>query len=138
VRGVAPLPPGACAPLLVAAMKPGHTGLSRLYHASRYSLRGLVACWRHESAFRQEVALAALAAPLGLWLGETGVERALLVAVVVLVVVVELLNTGLEVVVDRVGEAPHPLSGRAKDLGSAAVLLALVLAVAVWALVLAG
>ena len=119
-------------------MKPGHTGLKRLAHAARFSVRGLAACWRHESAFRQESLLTLIAIPLGLYLGDSGIERALLVASVLLVPVVELLNTGVETVVDRVGEGEHPLSGRAKDVGSAAVLLALVLAAAVWALVLLG
>jgi len=117
-------------------LKPGHTGMKRLVHATRFSLQGLAACWRHESAFRQESVLVLIAVPVGLYLGPTGVERALLVASVLLVLIVELLNTGVEAVVDRLGEAAHPLSGRAKDLGSAAVLLSLALAVAVWALVL--
>ena len=117
-------------------MKPGYTGLKRIVHATRFSLQGLAACWRHESAFRQEAMLAAVLMPLGLWLGADGVERALLAATPLLVVVVELLNTAVEAVVDRLGEAAHPLSGRAKDVGSAAVLVSLVLTAAVWALVL--
>lgn len=117
-------------------MKPGYTGVKRILHATRFSLQGLGACWRHESAFRQEAMLAAVLVPLGLWLGGDGVERALLVASIMLVPVVELLNTAVEAVVDRFGEGEHPLSGRAKDVGSAAVLLSLVLAAAVWALVL--
>lgn len=117
-------------------MKPGYTGITRIVHATRFSLQGLGACWRHESAFRQEAVLTAVLVPLGLWLGATGVERALLVASILLVPIVELLNTGVETVVDRLGAGEHPLSGRAKDVGSAAVMLSLVLAAAVWLLIL--
>lgn len=119
-------------------MKPGHTGIRRLVHATRFSLQGLAACWRHESAFRQEATLAAVAIPLALVLGTDGLERALLAASVLLVPIVELLNTGVEAVVDRIGDGEHPLSRRAKDVGSAAVLLSLLLAAAVWMLVLTG
>ena len=117
-------------------MKPGYTGIKRLLYAAKYSMQGLASAWRHESAFRQETVLVAIAVPLGLWLGETGLERAVLVASVGLIPIVELLNTGIENLVDRVGAEPHDLSGRAKDVGSAAVLLSILLAVAVWALVL--
>lgn len=117
-------------------MKPGHTGLKRLAHAARFSVRGLAACWRHESAFRQEAVVCAVAVPVGLLLGGTGVERALLVASVLLVPLVELLNSAIETVVDRVDEDAHPLSGRAKDIGSAAVLLSLVVAAVVWLCIL--
>jgi diacylglycerol kinase (ATP) len=117
-------------------MKPGYTGIKRIVHATRFSLQGLAASWRHESAFRQESVLTAILVPLGIWLGATGVERALLVASVLLIPIVELLNTGVETVVDRLGAGEHPLSGRAKDVGSAAVMLSLVLAAAVWGLVL--
>lgn len=119
-------------------MKPGYTGIKRLVHATRFSLQGLAACWRHESAFRQEIALALVAIPLALVLGSTGLERALLAATVLLVPIVELLNTGVETVVDRIGDGEHPLSRRAKDVGSAAVLLSLFLAAGVWILVLGG
>jgi len=119
-------------------VKPGYTGARRLIYATKFSLQGLGACWRHESAFRQESLLALICIPLGLWLGHTGVERALLVASILLVPIVELLNTGVENVVDRLGDGEHPLSGRAKDVGSAAVLLSLVLAASVWGLVLGG
>lgn len=118
--------------------KTGRTGLRRILFAAGYSARGLAAALRGEAAFRQEALLAVVAVPLGLWLGATGLERALLVAAVLQVLVVELLNSAVESAVDRVGEAEHPLSGRAKDMGSAAVLASLVLAVAVWALVLLG
>lgn len=118
--------------------KTGRTGIRRILFAARYSAQGLAAALRHEAAFRQEALLAVIAVPLGLWLGTTGLERALLVAAVIQVPVVELLNSALENAIDRVGDAEHPLAGRAKDMGSAAVLLSLVLAVAVWALVLLG
>jgi diacylglycerol kinase (ATP) len=111
-------------------------GFERLIRATGYSLAGLRSCWQHEAAFRQELALAAVAIPLALWLGDSGAQRALLVASVVLVLVVELLNTAVEVTVDRTGAEMHALSGRAKDLGSAAVRLALGNALCVWLLVL--
>lgn len=114
----------------------GNTGLLRLYKALGYSRDGLRAAWRHEAAFREEVLLALVAVPLGLWLGRTGLEKALLAASVLLVLVVELLNSAVEAVVDRVSAERHDLSKRAKDLGSAAVLLTLAAAALVWALVL--
>lgn len=111
-------------------------GLERLLRATGYSLAGLKACLRSEAAFRQELALTLVAVPLALWLGKSGVERALLVASVIVVLIVELLNTAVEVAVDRVGVESHVLSGRAKDLASAAVMLALLNALVVWVLVL--
>jgi len=112
------------------------TGLQRIRNAYRFSLAGLRACFQYEEAFRQEVALFAAAAPLGLWLGEGGVEKALLVSSLLLVLIVEMLNTCVEIVVDRISFERHELSGRAKDVGSAAVLAALVLSALVWALIL--
>ncbi|NLG76144.1 MAG: diacylglycerol kinase [Xanthomonadaceae bacterium] len=112
------------------------SGMRRLILASINSLKGLRSAIRSEAAFRQELALAFVLVPLGLWLGESSIEKALLVASVLLVLVVELLNTAIEAVVDRVGLEHHVLSGRAKDVGSAAVLVALVLMVTVWALLL--
>jgi diacylglycerol kinase (ATP) len=114
----------------------GRTGLTRLLNATRYSLAGLTQAIRHEEAFRQELMLAAVMAPLGLWLGSNGVERALLVGSVLLVLIVELLNSALEATVDRVSLDEHPLAARAKDMGSAAVMVALVNAGVVWLLVL--
>ena len=114
----------------------GATGLTRLLNATRYSLAGLRAALRHEEAFRQELILAALLVPLGLWLGANGVERALLAGSVLLVLVVELLNSALEAAVDRISLDDHPLAGRAKDMGSAAVMIALAGAALVWLLVL--
>ncbi|MCB1786599.1 MAG: diacylglycerol kinase [Chromatiaceae bacterium] len=112
------------------------SGLVRIVRAFRYSLQGLGACYRHEAAFRQEVLAALLIVPLGLWLGRDGGERALLVGSWCLVMVVELLNSAVEATVDRFGPDHHELSGRAKDIGSAAVLLTIVLAAVVWLLVL--
>lgn len=113
-------------------------GLKRLLLAAHYSWQGLKTCYRKEEAFRQETWMVVLLAPLALWLGEDGIERALLIASLLLVPIVELLNTGIEYTVDRVGTEPHKLSGRAKDMGSAAVMVSLVTMVLVWALVLTG
>jgi len=114
----------------------GKQGLRRLINALGYSRDGLAAAWRHEAAFREEVLLAAIAIPLGLWLGHGGIEKALLIGCILLVLVVELLNSAVEAVVDRVSDEHHELSKRAKDIGSAAVLLTLLLAAAVWGLIL--
>lgn len=108
------------------------TGLNRLWHATGYSLAGLRSGWG-EKAFRQEAILAALLLPLSCWLGRGWVETALLAASVVLVLITELLNSGIEAAIDRIGPELHDLSKRAKDLGSAAVLLSLLLCGAVWA-----
>ncbi len=113
-----------------------NTGLRRVILAAGYSWQGLRTCYRKEAAFRQELWLTLLLAPIGFWLGENGIERALLIGSLVLVLIVELLNTGIENIVDRVGLEPHKLSGRAKDMGSAAVLMTLMLAGLVWGLVL--
>ena len=116
----------------------GRTGLTRLLFATRHSAAGLAAAWRHESAFRQELMLAVLLVPAGLWLGRSWVERALLVGSVLLVLIVELLNSAIEATVDRISLERHPLAKRAKDIGSAAVLIALLNVPAVWACVLFG
>ena len=108
------------------------TGLNRMWHAFLFSLQGLRTGWG-ETAFRQEVLAALLAIPAAFWLGRTWVEVSLLCATVVWVMVVELLNTAVESVVDRVGTEWHLLAKRAKDLGSAAVLLSLLLCIGVWA-----
>jgi len=107
------------------------TGLSRLWHATGYSLAGLKIGWG-ESAFRQETLAAIVLLPAAFWLGHNWMETALLAGAVLFVMVVELLNTAIEAVVDRVGLERHPLSKRAKDLASAAVLLSLLLAAGVW------
>ena len=114
----------------------GKTGLQRLINATRYSLEGFGAAARHEDAFRQELMLAAVMVPLGLWLGADGVERALLAGSVLIVLVVELLNSAIEATVDRVSLEDHRLAKRAKDIGSAAVMMSLVTVGAVWLLVL--
>ncbi len=111
-------------------------GIRRLIKAAGYSFKGLAGAFRHETAFRQEVALTLLLVPLALWLGEGGVEQALLIMSWLLVLMLELVNSGIEAVVDRVGTEHHELSGRAKDVASAAVLVALVNAAVVWFLVL--
>lgn len=111
-------------------------GLERLIKAGGYSLAGLKAAWRQEAAFRQECALALVLVPAGLWLGGSAVERAVLVGSLFVVLIAELLNSGIEAVVDRVGLERHPLAGRAKDLGSAAVLVALINVVLTWGLIL--
>ncbi|WP_373090440.1 diacylglycerol kinase [Zhongshania sp.] len=103
--------------------------------AYRYSLKGLRAAWRHEVAFRQEIALASLLLPLALWLGTNASERALLIGSVVIVIIVELLNSAIEAIVDRINTELHPLSGQAKDLGSAAVMLSMLLCLSCWAMI---
>jgi diacylglycerol kinase (ATP) len=116
--------------------KPGDDGITRIIKAGGYSWQGLCAAWHNEAAFRQEVWFGVVMIPLGLYLGDNGVEKALLVSSVILIVLVEILNSALEAVVDRVGEEPHELSGRAKDMGSAAVVLAFILMITVWVLIL--
>jgi diacylglycerol kinase (ATP) len=111
-------------------------GLRRLINAARWSMKGFRSTFRNEEAFRQEILLLLVLAPLGYWLGQTGVERALLIGSLFLVLIVELLNTAVETVVDRIGPEQHKLSGRAKDQGSAAVFLAVLLVILTWALVL--
>ena len=109
-----------------------HTGVQRIVHAASYSLAGLSAAWRHESAFRQECVLAVVMLPAAWWVGRSWAEVALLVASVMGVLVVELLNSAIEAVVDRVSVDLHPLSKRAKDIGSAAVMLSLVTCGGLW------
>jgi diacylglycerol kinase (ATP) len=114
----------------------GKTGLKRVMNAAGYSWAGLRAAFKHEDAFRQETFLAILLIPLAIYLGDSGIERALMIGVVLLVLIVELLNSAVEAAVDRISLDHHLLIKRAKDMGSAAVMIALVNAVAVWALVL--
>lgn len=116
---------------LPASPPPKRQGLARVLHAFKYSLAGLRAGW-HEPAFRQEALLAVVMLPAAFWIGPDWTSRVLLASSVVAVLVVELLNTGIEAVVDRVGPEWHDLSKRAKDMGSAAVLLALLLCGGVW------
>ncbi len=114
----------------------GKTGLRRVWNAFHYSLAGLRAAWRSEDAFRQEVLLAAVLLPLAFWLPASGSGRALLVGSVLLVLIVELLNSAVEATVDRISLENHRLAKRAKDIGSAAVFVALLNVAAVWGCVL--
>ena len=111
-------------------------GVGRIIRAFTWSMAGIRQCFVHEAAFRQECMLFVVMAPLGVWLGRTGTERALLVGSLFIILIVELLNSGLEAAVDRISEEQHQLAGRAKDMGSAAVFLCLVNAFVVWLLVL--
>ncbi len=114
----------------------GKQGLTRLLNALGYSRDGLAAAWKNEAAFREEVLLAAVAIPLALFLAQTGVDRALLIGSIVFILVVEILNSAVEAVVDKASPEHHELAKRAKDMGSAAVLLSLLNAAVVWACVL--
>ncbi len=110
----------------------GNKGLTRIIKAGQYSWAGVTAAYQYEEAFRQEVWALLLAVPLALWLGENGIEKALLIGSVLLVMIVELLNSAIEAVVDRTGLERHQLSGRAKDMGSAAVTVAIINALLWW------
>ncbi len=112
------------------------TGLRRIVNATRYSAEGLAACLRSEAAFRQEALLALFMLPLGLWLGESAVEKVLLAGSLLIVMIVEILNSAIERVVDRISDERHQLSKEAKDMGSAAVFVALVLVGLVWGVIL--
>ena len=112
--------------------KPGNTGIRRILNATVFSAQGFSRAWRHEAAFRQELVLTALLTPAAFWLGRTPVEIALLVGACLVVLITELLNTAVEAAVDRHGDEHHELSGAAKDLGSAAVFVSLVLVLVVW------
>ena len=112
--------------------KPANTGIRRIIRACGFSAQGIASAWRHEAAFRQELILIVVLTPVAFWLGRSAIETALLVAVLLVVVIVELLNSAIEAAIDRHGEEHHDLSGRAKDMGSAAVLVALVLVALVW------
>jgi diacylglycerol kinase (ATP) len=113
-------------------------GITRLLRAFGSSMRGLSGAYRDEAAFRQELAFAVIVIPLGLWLGHGAIERVLLVSPVLLILIVELLNSAIEATVDRIGLERHVLAGLAKDIGSAAVLLSFVLLAVVWLIVLLG
>jgi diacylglycerol kinase (ATP) len=112
------------------------TGFTRLFRAFGASWKGFLGAYREEAAFRQELALAVVVIPLGLWLGKNGIERVLLIAPMFIVLIVELLNSAIEATVDRIGLERHTLSGLAKDIGSAAVFMSLLLLAVVWTLVL--
>lgn len=115
--------------------KPGNTGLLRIWRATLYSMQGFTHAWRHEAAFRQELLLVAALVPVGLWLGRSPLEYALLFGTCLILLIVELLNSAIEAAIDRHGGELHELSGRAKDLGSAAVFVSLALVALVWGLV---
>ena len=116
--------------------KPGKTGITRIIDATGYSWQGFRAAFKHEAAFRQELVLLLVLTPFALWLGDDGVDYALLIGSLLLVLMVELLNSAVETVVDRIGSERHVLAGRAKDIGSAAVFVALVNAALIWLFVL--
>ena len=116
--------------------RPKPTGFTRIFRAFGASGRGILGAFRHEAAFRQELMLSLAVIPLGLWLGQGGVEKALLVAPMLLILIIELLNSAVEATVDRVGLEHHELSGLAKDLGSAAVMFGFGLLIVVWLLIL--
>jgi diacylglycerol kinase (ATP) len=107
-------------------------GLKRIINACFFSIAGFKAVWQHEEAFRQEMLILIVTTPLALWLGQTTVEKLLLIGSVVLVLLIELINSAIEAIVDRIGSERHELSGRAKDIGSAAVTLSLIWAAIVW------
>ena len=115
----------------------GKTDLRRLWNAFGYSLAGIRAAYKHEDAFRQEIHLAAVLIPLALWLPATHIGKALMIGSVLLVIIIELLNSAIEATVDRISLEHHDLAKRAKDIGSSAVLVSLINAVIVWGLVLA-
>lgn len=115
--------------------KPGNTGIKRVIKALFYSLAGLKAAWKNEAAIRQEGILLLLLTPCALWLGEDAISHSLLIGSLLLVLIVELLNSAIEAVVDRVGHEHHELSGRAKDIGSAAVLIAIVNVMIIWGVI---
>lgn len=114
----------------------GNTGIKRIIKAGQYSWQGVCAAYRNEEAFRQEVWILAVAVPLALWIGEDGLERALLIGSILLLLIVELLNSAVEAVVDRIGSEHHELAGRAKDMGSAAVTIAILNAIVLWLVML--
>ena len=114
----------------------GKQGLTRLINALGYSKDGLAAAWKNEAAFREEVLLAAVAFPLAFYLGQTGIERALLAGSILFILIVEILNSAVEAVVDKASPEKHELAKRAKDMGSAAVLLSLLNAAVIWGCVL--
>ena len=124
--------PSSPSPDAPANPQKARSGLNRIWHAAGYSMEGLRAGW-NEKAFRQEAIAAMVLLPLSLWLGRSWVDVALLAGSVVIVMIVELLNTGIETAIDRIGPEWHDLSKRAKDMGSAAVLLALLLCIGIWA-----
>ncbi len=117
--------------------KPGNSGIGRIIRATRFSALGLSAAWKNEAAFRQELLLIVVMLPAALWLGQTAFERAVLIGCLFIVLIVELINSAIEAAIDRHGDEQHELSGRAKDMGSAAVFMSLLLVAVVWGLIAA-
>jgi diacylglycerol kinase (ATP) len=117
-------------------MKPGERGIARVVSATRYSFRGFEAAWRHEAAFRQELVVAAVGVPLAIWVAADAVQFLLLVIPLLLLLLAELANSAIEAVVDRIGEERHELSGRAKDMGSALVFVAISITCCSWVVIL--
>jgi len=116
--------------------KPGKTGIARVIDAAGYSYKGFKAAFKHEAAFRQELTLCLLLVPLAFWWGDNGIEYALMIGSLLLVLITELLNSAVEAVVDRVGDEYHKLAGRAKDIGSAAVFVSLANVWIIWGCIL--
>jgi diacylglycerol kinase (ATP) len=114
----------------------GKTGIKRLANAFSYSVAGTLAAFKHEDAFRQEVILSTVLIPLAIYLGQTAIEQALMIASILLIIIVELLNSSVEATVDRISVKRHKLSKRAKDIGSAAVFFSLVNTAVIWFLIL--
>ena len=117
-------------------MKPGKSGIARIIDAAGYSWLGLKAAYKYEAAFRQEALLLLILVPMAFWLGNSGVEYALLIGSLLMVLLAEIINSAIEAVVDRVGAEQHDLSGRAKDMGSAAVFIAMMNVLATWLLMI--
>ena len=117
--------------------KTGNTGFSRIIRASGFSWKGFVATFKNEAAFRQELLLVVVLLPIAVWLGQTALERAVLITSLFIVLIVELINSAIEAAIDRHGDEIHELSGRAKDMGSAAVFVSLLLVALVWGLIAA-
>ena len=114
----------------------GVSGIKRIFNAIGYSYAGLVAAFKNEAAFRQELVLVAILIPVGYWLGEGGIEKVLLISSLLLILIVELINSAIECAIDRISSEQHELSGRAKDIASAAVFLSLLNATVIWFLLL--
>ena len=114
----------------------GKTGIKRLINAFKYSVAGTLAAFKHEDAFRQEVILSTILIPLAIYLGQTAAEQALMIASILLIIIVELLNSSVEATVDRISVKRHKLAKRAKDIGSAAVFFSLINAAVIWFLIL--
>ena len=112
--------------------KPGDTGIRRIIRAAGFSAQGVAGAWRHEAAFRQEIVAGVILAPIAFWLGGNAMEILMLLISLILVLIVELLNSAVEATVDRISDEHHDLAGRAKDMGSAAVGFSLLVVVAVW------